>query len=238
MSITYSLLRIVSIDLEVIMKGIRESGTLKSPSISHLNNRLQEIGRQIGILGQEVAILHGKGSLEQYSSALTKASKYVISSMEELSLLEGKTKETDTVAQQQGPDATQIVDPDSKDSYGPALTQIIRSGNERLAIKLLEKGADPDSQDVYGTAITQAIRGRCKILVKALLDKGANPNSKDSFGPALTQAIRSGDENLAINVLERGADPKSRDTYGPALTQAIRAGYTKLAVKLLECGAE
>ncbi len=63
---------------------------------------------------------------------------------------------------------------------GPVLLQTIRSGDERSAIELLEKGVDPDAKDIYGSVFTQATRAGFVKLAMRLLKHDANPNVKNS----------------------------------------------------------
>ena len=92
-------------------------------------------------------------------------------------------------------------DPNSKDSYEPAITQAIRAGYEKLAIELVQRGADLNSRDSYGPAITQAKFARFEELEKELLKHGtiASPSGSTqlTYGGTSGRTVRS--ENITSN---------------------------------------
>lgn len=72
---------------------------------------------------------------------------------------------------------------DARDGEKPLLNQLIRWGQFKQALWLLDRGASPNIPDERGwTAVHQAAsRGNEKML-KALLDSGGDPNRRDDVG--------------------------------------------------------
>jgi ankyrin repeat protein len=90
----------------------------------------------------------------------------------------------------------------------PVLNELIRWGQLRQAMWLLEHGADPNIPDKRGwTAVHQAAsRGNARIY-RALLDRGGDPDRKDAAGMSVIDVAR--DTGNAQKLGIRRAAPKA-----------------------------
>ena len=100
------------------------------------------------------------------------------------------------------------------DSRRPRLAEVVRSGDEVRALRMLDDGADPNQRDLKGITplMWAAALGRIEVAGR-LLDRGAALNAETGGGDAgagdtaLTFAAANGNTAMVDFLLSRGAVP-------------------------------
>jgi len=100
------------------------------------------------------------------------------------------------------------------DSRRPRLAEIVRSGDDVRALRMLDEGADPNQRDLKGMTplMWAAVLGQVEVAGR-LLDKGAALNAETGGGSgraantALTFAAANGNTTMVDFLLSRGAVP-------------------------------
>src|SRR5262245_16778580 len=102
----------------------------------------------------------------------------------------------------------------------PRLVEVVRSGDEARALRMLDEGADPNQRDARGLTplMWAAALGRIEVATR-LLDRGAALNAETaggSGGPsetALAFAAANGNTAMVDFLLSRGAVPDRFATW-------------------------
>ncbi|XP_073934177.1 fibronectin type 3 and ankyrin repeat domains protein 1 isoform X1 [Castor canadensis] len=77
------------------------------------------------------------------------------------------------------------------------------SGNQKVALLLIEAGADVNVKDKDGkTPLMVAVLNNHEQLVQLLLDKGADPSVKNEFGKGVLEMARVFDRQNVLSLLE------------------------------------
>ena len=115
-------------------------------------------------------------------------------------------------------------------------------GLERVALRLIEKGADVNfTKGDYGhSPLYSAYREGWKRLVLKLIEKAAHVNARDPYGtPLLIVFSREGWKQGALKLIEKGEDVNVSDsTLGTPLIAAYSKEWDDVAVKLIARGAK
>ena len=121
------------------------------------------------------------------------------------------------------------------------LADLIRSGNVRGAMALLDEGASGESAGLDGTtALHWAVQLDDGPLVHALLDAGARVDVANRYGVSpLAVAALNGSRPMVERLLDEGADPnQASDTGETPLMSAARSGNPETIRLLLSGGAD
>ena len=117
------------------------------------------------------------------------------------------------------------------DSRRPRLAEVVRSGDDVRALRMLDEGADPNQRDLKGMTplMWAAVLGQVEVAGR-LLDKGAALNAETGGGSgraantALTFAAANGNTTMVDFLLSRGAVP---DRAADATNSAILASLSR-----------
>jgi uncharacterized protein len=112
------------------------------------------------------------------------------------------------------------------------------SGDSRLVLSALRRGARPNARSRGRTALLWAIQEGHLGIVKLLIRAGASIEAKDSHGfTPLDQAVGEGNVAIVKFLLKAGADVNGRTQNGTPLHTACAYRRLKIAKLLLMHGA-
>jgi len=117
------------------------------------------------------------------------------------------------------------------DSRRPRLAEVVRSGDDVRALRMLDEGADPNQRDLKGMTplMWAAVLGHIEVAGR-LLDKGAALNAEtggksgSAADTALTFAAANGNTTMVDFLLSRGAVPDRQCLRGQRDVHAVQAG--------------
>ncbi|PSN40934.1 hypothetical protein C0J52_16263 [Blattella germanica] len=117
------------------------------------------------------------------------------------------------------------------------LINVIKEGNEEIAIKLLKHIPNPNAKDEYGrTPMHYAAEKNLMKVVECLLELKCDIDCTSKYGETpLLKAIKWGNEEITIKLLKHGANPNAKDEYGRTpMHYAAEKNLMKVVEYLLE----
>jgi ankyrin repeat protein len=130
--------------------------------------------------------------------------------------------------------------PDSKDSYGCALSRAATT--DLSCVKsLIEAGANPNGLGIHQqSSLFAAIDTDNLDIARYLLEKGADPNHQDHHKLVPLHAVASEQASLEMMslLLSHGALPDGVGGQRSPLHEAVESGRAELVEKLLVAGAD
>lgn len=126
-------------------------------------------------------------------------------------------------------------------THAQTLADRIQSGDRRVAMELVAKGADVNQTQSDGTTpLHWAVYKFDRELVQTLLKKGARVNAVNRYGASpLSESVRVANLEISEMLLEAGADANVANEDGQtALMLAARTGNVALAKLLVTRGAD
>ena len=119
------------------------------------------------------------------------------------------------------------------------LLSAARSGNDKLALLLIESGADVNYDPPAGTPLECAIKSGNLKIVRALIKAGADIHHEGIMGTLLSRAVLADRLPVAEELIKAGVDVNAETEFdSTALLTAVSERRAKFVLRLLNAGAD